>query len=836
MAASLLTEAGIDVQPCADLPNLVAELQDGAGFAVVAEEALRGADTRSLSAFIECQPEWSDFPFILLTFRGGGLERNPSAKRLLDMLGNVTFLERPFHPTTFVSLAQAALRSRRRQYEARARLVALRKAEEELQLALSAGKLGAWTLEVPSRRLMASPQCKAIFGRTADAAFSFDDLVASLHPDDRDAAFRAASTGLDTGSDYDGEYRCVWPDGSVHWIAVRGRPVFFDHEKRAHRITGVSSDITARKQSEESLLDSERELRQLADSIPTLCWMAEPDGDVVWYNERWYSYTGSKPEDVKGWGWKSLHDPAALPLVLERWEKSLRSGEPFEMVFPLRDANGWFRSFLTRVVPVRDSSGQITRWFGSNTDISQQQEVEAALRDLAAQLERRVDERTREREEALQKLHEVRKIEVIGQLTGGVAHDFNNLLMPILAGLEMLQRRYPDDERTQRLIGMALQGAERSRTLISRLLSFARRQNLEARPVDVGDLVNGMMDLMLRTLGPQIDIHLKIAEGLPAASVDPNQFELALLNLAVNSRDAMPDGGRIIIEISLETVQNDSKDLKSGAYIRVAVTDTGYGMDEATLQHAIEPFYSTKGVGKGTGLGLSMVYGLAAQSGGMLRLASRSGEGTTAELLLPSTASVAGAIKDSADETLSRGRPLSILLVDDEELARKSAAEMLADLGHSVTQAGSAETAIELLGAHQFDLIATDYLMPRRNGLELVEDARSIRPGLAAVIITGFANIPKERAADLVVLSKPFRQTELARALADAWGKEALLADNKAGADSIWAGTYVRLEREGIFQRRLPIMRFANDLQRRVLPSKRLHASQNDGMFGSSGS
>ena len=543
VAASVLAEAKIEAQPCSNLPCLIAELENGAGFAVVTEEALQGADLRSLSAFLERQPEWSDFQFILLTFRGGGLERNPSARRFLDTLGNVAFLERPFHPTTLVSLAQAALRSRRRQYEARAKLIVLREAEEELRLALSAGKLGAWTLDVPGRRLMASPQCKAIFGRAADAAFSYQDLLTSIYPDDRDAALFAMQTALETGADYDIEYRCVWPDGTVHWVAVRGRPVF-DHEKQPLRMTGVARDVTGRKQAEATLLESERQFHLLADSIPTLCWMAEPDGHILWYNEQWYSYTGTKPEDMKGWGWTSVHDPAVLPQVLTRWEKSLRSGEPFEMVFPLRDANGSFRSFLTRIVPVRDSQGRIARWFGTNTDISHQQEVEAALRDLAAQLERRVEERTREREEALQKLHEMRKIELIGQLTGGVAHDFNNLLMPILGGLETLQRKYPDDERTQRLIGMALQAAERARTLISRLLSFARRQNLEARPIDIGGLVHGMMDLMLRTLGPQIEIDLDVADDLPAAIIDPNQFELALLNLAVNSRDAMPDGGR----------------------------------------------------------------------------------------------------------------------------------------------------------------------------------------------------------------------------------------------------------------------------------------------------
>ena len=390
----MLAEADIQSAIAADIAPLVELLLAGAGFAVVTEEALRGADLHGLAAFIQEQAEWSDFPFILLTERGGGLERNPSAGRFLETLGNVTFLERPFHPTTLVSLARAALRARRRQYEARNRLQKIREGEEELRIALSAGRLGAWTLDLEANRLDASRACKGNFGRAEDDAFSYDDLIASIHPKDRDYMIRSVEESA-KGSDYDIEYRCLWPDNSLHWVQVRGRPSY-DAAGKPLRMTGVSQEVTEQKRAEAALQESERQFRSLADLIPTLCWMARADGHIFWYNNRWYAYTGTSPAEMEGWDWQKVHDPEVLPHVLERWTASVASGDPFEMVFPLRAADGNFRPFLTRVVPVYDESGAIVRWFGTNTDISAQQQAESSLRDLAAELEKRVEERTRE--------------------------------------------------------------------------------------------------------------------------------------------------------------------------------------------------------------------------------------------------------------------------------------------------------------------------------------------------------------------------------------------------------------------------------------------------------
>lgn len=637
IAAAMLKEAGIDSAIVVDVPGLATELHVGAGFALITDESLRSADVRLLADFLSDQEEWSDFPFVLLTVRGGSIERNPAAQRYLELLGNVTFIERPFHPTTLVSIAKAALRARRRQYDARARLLAVRSAQEQLTLALAAGGLGSWSLEIPTMDFVASADSKAHFGRRPDDPFAYTDLAESIHPDDRARMQAAVASSLEVGNDYDIEYRCVWPDGSIHWLHVAGRPE---------------------------------------------------------------------------------HDPAGRPL----------------------------------------------RMSGVCQDITDRRKAEETLRNFALEMERQVEERTREREAISAQLHEAQKLETIGQLTGGVAHDFNNLLTPIVGILDLLQRR-SDDERTLRLLDGALQAAERARTLISRLLSFARRQNLEARPVDAGALVEGMVDLVRRSIGPTIELKIDIAPGLPAAMVDPNQLELALLNLAVNARDAMPDGGRLWISVDQNELAADGGSMQRGPYVVLRITDSGQGMDAETLARAVEPFYSTKGVGRGTGLGLSMVHGLAAQSGGGLILTSEPGAGTKAELWLPAVASTILQPSAPAAEAPETGRKLRILVVDDEELVRTGTVEMLHDLGHEVVPVGSGAAALIKIRSERFDLVVTDYLMPGMSGLELVREAGRIMPELPFLMITAFADLADETAGDIVRLAKPYRLADLARAV-----------------------------------------------------------------------
>ncbi len=382
---------------------------------------------------------------------------------------------------------------------------------------------------------------------------------------------------------------------------------------------------------------------------------------------------------------------------------------------------------------------------------------------------RDVTDRIREQERlaaAEEQLRQAQKMEAMGQLTGGVAHDFNNLLTPIVGALDLLQRRSVGGEREQRLISGAAQSAERAKTLVQRLLAFARRQPLQAVPVDVGGLVAGMADLIGSTTGPQIRVVVDVADGLPAAKADPNQLEMALLNLAVNARDAMPAGGTLRISASAERVETGHRsNLSGGRYIRLSVADTGSGMDEATLARAVEPFFSTKGVGKGTGLGLSMVHGLASQLGGALTIQSRLGLGTHIELWLP-VISEAVATDTARPEQAVVGGSGTALLVDDEDLVRASTADMLTDLGYAVVEAPSAEEALRLIrNGVRPGLLVTDHLMPGMSGTDLARIVRSESPHVQILLVSGYSEADGI-APDLPRLTKPFRSDELAASLA----------------------------------------------------------------------
>ncbi|WP_076069468.1 PAS domain-containing hybrid sensor histidine kinase/response regulator [Sphingomonas montana] len=369
-----------------------------------------------------------------------------------------------------------------------------------------------------------------------------------------------------------------------------------------------------------------------------------------------------------------------------------------------------------------------------------------------------------DRKEADAQLAQAQKMDAIGQLTGGVAHDFNNLLTPIVGSLDMLRRRHREDERSQKMIGGALQAAERAATLTQRLLAFARRQALQPKAVDLAALIDGIVELIRRSLGPTITVVLEVPRDLPAAKVDPNQLELALLNLAINARDAMPGGGKLTLTLSAVTASDRNvTGLEPGDYVCLQATDTGTGMDRATLARATEPFFSTKGVGKGTGLGLSMIHGLAAQSGGTLQLASEPGRGTVVTLWLPTTDEpVAGAALPHADP-VPVGRAAKVLLVDDEDLVRFATAEMLRDIGYGVVEAGSASQALAAIRSGiEIDLLVSDYLMPGMTGAALIAELRAMGNRVPILLVTGYAAAGDDVPADVPRLSKPFRQAELA--------------------------------------------------------------------------
>lgn len=396
-------------------------------------------------------------------------------------------------------------------------------------------------------------------------------------------------------------------------------------------------------------------------------------------------------------------------------------------------------------------------------DVNERRAAEAELRGLNETLEARVRGRTSDLERAHEQLRQSQKMEAVGQLTGGIAHDFNNLLTPILGGLDILHRRGLGDARNNRLIDGALQSAERARTLVQRLLAFARKQPLQASAVDLAQVVRDMTELVGSTLGPRIRLVTNIAEDLPCAMADPNQLEMALLNLAVNARDAMADGGTLTIGAQPGAPSGKLK-LAPGRYVCLSVSDTGTGMDAATLAKAVEPFFSTKEIGKGTGLGLSMIHGLAAQLGGALDLSSTLGVGTTVDIWLPVAQAGAAVVQDLEEISVASGAGI-VLLVDDEDLIRASTAQMLADLGYEVIEAASAKMGLHHLEDDRVDLVVTDHLMPGMTGAEFAREVQAKRPGLPILIISGFAEL-EDLAPDLPRLTKPFRQGELAAGLA----------------------------------------------------------------------
>ncbi|GAC1676926.1 MAG: hypothetical protein NVS9B2_27670 [Steroidobacteraceae bacterium] len=396
------------------------------------------------------------------------------------------------------------------------------------------------------------------------------------------------------------------------------------------------------------------------------------------------------------------------------------------------------------------------------------------LQRFNEQLELRIKERTSERETALAQLFEAQKMDTIGQLTGGVAHDFNNLLMAVLGSLSLLEKRLPEDPRSHRLLQNAVQGAQRGAALTQRLLAFSRRQELKPEAVDVPHLVTGMKELLERALGHGVELRTQYESELPPALVDANQLELALLNVALNARDAMPTGGTLTISATRETRTGDAKEvtLQPGEYVRISISDNGDGMDEATLAKATEPFFTTKGPGKGTGLGLSMVHGLAAQSGGLLRIDSELGVGTTLELWLPMAKSpaVTQSIEATGLHSTLHVGACRVLIVDDDLLVMTGTSAMIEDLGHTPIEAHSgAEALAKLASGIEVDVVITDHAMPLMTGLDLARCIQEKYAEIPVILATGYAELPVDPASlGILRLAKPCNQFEIATAIQSA--------------------------------------------------------------------
>jgi PAS domain S-box-containing protein len=496
------------------------------------------------------------------------------------------------------------------------------------------------------------------------------------------------------------------------------------------------------------LLEGERRFRTIFDTGYQLIWLLTLEGEIIVVNRTALETTGEAAEVVVGrplWQTAWWKDASVDAAHLEQQVALAREGQFVRFEAELKDGKGGRRIFDFAVRPALDSEGHVVQIVAEAHDVTEFKETEAALRQS-------------------------QKMEAIGQITGGVAHDFNNLLMAVTANLELLRKRLPDDPTLQRYIDGALQGASRGVSLTQRLLAFARKQDLQSEPTDVASLLTNMKDLLERSVGPTIAIEYRLDTDVPRAQADPNQLELAVLNLVVNARDAMPAGGSIVVEAGMRTVERPLSDLDAGRYVRIAVIDNGAGMDEETRLRAIEPFFSTKETGKGTGLGLSMVHGMAMQLSGALRLESTPGEGTRVEIWLPTAKDAPEQTADlapAAHATPSPAATGTILLVDDDPLIAMSMVDMLEDLGHSVIEAGSPQQALSILesDAH-LDLLITDYAMPQMTGGELAVRAKELRPDLPILLATGYADMPPDAKIELPRITKPYNQAFLAEQLA----------------------------------------------------------------------
>ncbi|WP_293862892.1 PAS domain S-box protein [uncultured Alsobacter sp.] len=640
----------------------------------------------------------------------------------------------------------------------------LRENEERLRLATENAEVGFWDVDVVNDVLHWPGRVKAMFGISQDAPVTMRDFYEGLHPEDRDAtaaAYRAA-TDPTLRALYDVEYRTVGKDdGVVRWVAAKGRGVF-DPDGRCLRVAGTAIDVTPRKLAEERLRDLNETLERrveaalaerklLADIVEgTDALVQVADRDFRWLAinkaaaREFQEIFGVRPRV----GASMLDALAGMPeqqaAVKAVWSRAL-AGEQFTQVSEFGDPTRARRHYEMKYNSLRDAQGRLVGAYQFVYDVTQRMQEQ---------------ERLRKAEDALR---QAQKMEAVGQLTGGIAHDFNNLLQGVAGSLDLIRRRPAERERVQRWAEAGFKAAERGAKLTGQLLAFSRSQKLELRPIVISDLVTGFRDMLDRTIGALVRVRLDLATDSLVVLGDEVQIEMAVLNLALNARDAMPEGGDLVIRTRPLGIAGDP-DLADGDYVELAIVDSGTGMSPDVIARAFDPFFTTKGLGKGTGLGLSQVYGAMRQAGGTVRIESREGAGTTVRLLLPRTeapeipaAPGAGALGPAA--TAAR-----ILVIDDDPDVRRFLTDSLDALGFGVVEADNGTSGLAALESAVPDAVILDFAMPELNGAEVARRIRARHPDLPIVFASGFAEssaIESAAGGESAVLRKPFGLDEL---------------------------------------------------------------------------
>lgn len=552
------------------------------------------------------------------------------------------------------------------------------------------------------------------------------------------------------------------------WFEARARRV------APERFSVLFVDVSARRAVEIAIRESERRFRQMAQAMPNHVWTATPDGDLDWFNDPVYAYSGAAPGTLDRSGWVTMVHREDLANAAATWARCCEHGMDYETEFRLRRHDGAWRWHIARAVPIRNAAGTVERWIGTNTDIQEQKSAEAALATLAATLEQRVTERTEELMRTRDALRQAQKMESIGNLTGGIAHDFNNLLQVISGNLQMLDDDVAGNARAERHVRNAMEGVNRGAKLAAQLLAYGRRQPLAPRIVNIGRFIHNMDDLLRRALGEGISVRTVVAAGLWNTLVDTGNVENALLNLAINARDAMNGEGQLTIEASNATLDaaeaSRHGDMTPGDYVLLAVSDTGCGMSAQVVEQVFEPFFTTKPEGRGTGLGLSMVYGFVKQTGGHIKVESVVGAGTTIGIYLPRAVD-AEELTTPTIEAPAVGGNETILVAEDDDVVRETVVATLRDMGYLVLHARDAQSALAIVDSGaSIDLLFTDVVMPGgMKGAELARRARERIPALAVLFTSGYAqdSIVHDGRLDAGVnlLSKPYTREALARKL-----------------------------------------------------------------------
>jgi PAS domain S-box-containing protein len=655
----------------------------------------------------------------------------------------------------------------------------VRNTAERLQLALDAEAIvGTWVWDVQADHVTGDARLAESFGITEQQAaegLPLEQMTASIHPEDRSRVEAEIIAALSRGGSYQCEYRVMQRDGNYRWFRANGR-VEYDGEGQASRFLGVLLDIQVRRTAEAERDRITELLRTFTAAVPGVVYAKDLEGRMLVANHGTTQLIGKPPEFYIGkTDLEYLADKEQARVIMATDRRIMQGGVVEQVEEQVRLADGTAATWLSVKSPLRNEAGDVIGLIGSSIDVTARKQAEEAVQELNLTLEQRILQAISERENVEEALRQSQKMEAVGQLTGGIAHDFNNLLAGISGSLELMQMRLNQGRvaDVERYLTVAQGAVQRAASLTHRLLAFSRRQTLAPLPTDVNALISGLEELISRTVGPSIDIQVRAGNDLWTALIDPAQLENTLLNLCINARDAMPEGGSVIIETSNERLEQGAEldqDLAAGEYLKISVSDTGCGMSAQVIARAFEPFFTTKPVGAGTGLGLSMIYGFARQSGGQIRIRSELNQGTTVCLHLPRHRLQATTQPEPA--TIGgipfAGKGETVLIVDDESSVRMLVTEVLASLGYVAIEAADSLAGLQILQSDvRIDLLITDVGLPGGiNGRQMADAARVNRPDLPVLFITGYAETAVLDKSHLEpateVLTKPFALEALA--------------------------------------------------------------------------